>query len=275
MVLIFHSFKDLEDFWDDLHVSRLKYNALDDFQEVFQTTSISVVWTSWKSSGLHRSLLTKSPFPNRSERFGFSDLDLICMIFRSGRLLGRLTYDFQVSRLQPDDFPSHIRLLQAHRISNGSDPPRIFTRMKKEEGWPDFGSIKSFKLAVHGGWGIDDNDNLVEGGDDGKCWSRGGEAIKAPIMTTEKLDEWLRDSVVEIKAEEYVLKDSIVCMGNQEPMVSCLSISLNIRFRDEPLTSKSHMMKPLQIEQLMDQQVVNLYSLRRVAKGCISSVNIL
>ncbi|WZY72757.1 hypothetical protein YC2023_004997 [Brassica napus] len=49
MVLIFHSFKgfsDLKDFWDDLPVSRLKYNALDDFQEVFQTTSISVVWTS-------------------------------------------------------------------------------------------------------------------------------------------------------------------------------------------------------------------------------------
>ncbi|KAF2573354.1 hypothetical protein F2Q70_00004873 [Brassica cretica] len=39
MVLIFHSFKDLEDFWDDLPVSRLKYNAQDDFQEVFQTTS--------------------------------------------------------------------------------------------------------------------------------------------------------------------------------------------------------------------------------------------
>ncbi|CAG7901006.1 unnamed protein product, partial [Brassica rapa] len=36
----------LEDFWDDLPVSRLKYKALDDFQEVFQTTSISVVWTS-------------------------------------------------------------------------------------------------------------------------------------------------------------------------------------------------------------------------------------
>ncbi|KAG5399469.1 hypothetical protein IGI04_014076 [Brassica rapa subsp. trilocularis] len=63
MVLIFHSFKgfsDLEDFWNDLPVSRLKYNALDDFQEVFQTTSISVVWTSWKSSGLPGSLLTKS-----------------------------------------------------------------------------------------------------------------------------------------------------------------------------------------------------------------------
>ncbi|KAG5400000.1 hypothetical protein IGI04_014607 [Brassica rapa subsp. trilocularis] len=57
MVLIFHSFKcrsinfiyvfcvfykgfsDLEDFWDDLPVSCLQYNALDDFQEVFQTTS--------------------------------------------------------------------------------------------------------------------------------------------------------------------------------------------------------------------------------------------
>ncbi|KAF2572554.1 hypothetical protein F2Q70_00001804 [Brassica cretica] len=42
MVLIFYSFKgfsDLEDFWDDLPVSRRKYNALDNFQEVFQTTS--------------------------------------------------------------------------------------------------------------------------------------------------------------------------------------------------------------------------------------------
>ncbi|WZZ81307.1 hypothetical protein YC2023_101879 [Brassica napus] len=75
MVLIFHSFKDLEDFWDDLPVSCLKYNALDDFQEVFQTTSISVVWTSWKSSGLHGSLLTKSPFHNRSECFDISDLE--------------------------------------------------------------------------------------------------------------------------------------------------------------------------------------------------------
>ncbi|KAF2535865.1 hypothetical protein F2Q68_00019640 [Brassica cretica] len=32
-------FSDLKDFWDDLPVSRLKYNELDDFQEVFQTTS--------------------------------------------------------------------------------------------------------------------------------------------------------------------------------------------------------------------------------------------
>ncbi|KAF2615197.1 hypothetical protein F2Q70_00010963 [Brassica cretica] len=58
-------FSHLEDFWDNLPVSRLKYNALDDFQEIFQTTSR-------KSSG---SLLTKSPFHNRSERFDFSDLE--------------------------------------------------------------------------------------------------------------------------------------------------------------------------------------------------------
>ncbi|CAN7043267.1 unnamed protein product [Brassica rapa subsp. trilocularis] len=61
MVLIFHSFKgfsDLEDFWDDLPVSRLKYNALEDFKD-----------------DLPGSLLTKSshmsPFHNIFERFGF------------------------------------------------------------------------------------------------------------------------------------------------------------------------------------------------------------
>ncbi|KAF2547356.1 hypothetical protein F2Q70_00019201 [Brassica cretica] len=32
-------FSDLKDFWDNLPVSRLKYNALHDFQEVFQATS--------------------------------------------------------------------------------------------------------------------------------------------------------------------------------------------------------------------------------------------
>ncbi|KAF3571941.1 hypothetical protein F2Q69_00058303 [Brassica cretica] len=123
MIPIFHSFKgrffrsgfeytgfsDLENFWDDLPVSRLKYNALDDFQEVFQTTSrkssrrlpgslpddFQEVFqtTSRKSCGLLGSLLTKSPFHNRSERFGFSDLDLICRFFRSGRLLRRLTLE--------------------------------------------------------------------------------------------------------------------------------------------------------------------------------------
>uniref|UniRef100_M4F317 Uncharacterized protein n=1 Tax=Brassica campestris TaxID=3711 RepID=M4F317_BRACM len=58
MVLIFHSFKDLEDFWDDLHVSHPKYNALEDFQD-----------------DLPGNLLTESshmsPLHNRSERFGF------------------------------------------------------------------------------------------------------------------------------------------------------------------------------------------------------------
>ncbi|KAG5384953.1 hypothetical protein IGI04_036423 [Brassica rapa subsp. trilocularis] len=48
--------------------------------------SSEVVWTSRKSSGLLGSRL------NFSERFGFSDLDLICRFFRSGRLLGRLTF---------------------------------------------------------------------------------------------------------------------------------------------------------------------------------------
>ena len=81
-------FSDLEDFWDDLLVSRLEVvwkssgllgslltksyglpGSRMDFQEV--------VWTSRKSSGLHGSLLTKSPFHNRSERFG----KFLCLIF--------------------------------------------------------------------------------------------------------------------------------------------------------------------------------------------------
>ncbi|WZZ00176.1 hypothetical protein YC2023_072504 [Brassica napus] len=60
-------FSDLEDVWDDLPVSRLKYNALDDFHEVFQTTSR-------RSSGLPGNRLTEffshvSPFYNKSEHF--------------------------------------------------------------------------------------------------------------------------------------------------------------------------------------------------------------
>ncbi|WZZ59170.1 hypothetical protein YC2023_059277 [Brassica napus] len=67
MALIFHSFKgfsDLEDFWDDLPVSRLKYNVLDDFQEVFQTTSCK------SSDGVFSHV---SLFHNRSERFDLED----------------------------------------------------------------------------------------------------------------------------------------------------------------------------------------------------------
>ncbi|WZY78078.1 hypothetical protein YC2023_024462 [Brassica napus] len=55
-------FSDLEDFWNDLPVSRLKYNALEDFKD-----------------DLPGSLLTKSshmsPFHNIFERFGFSNLE--------------------------------------------------------------------------------------------------------------------------------------------------------------------------------------------------------
>ncbi|WZZ41100.1 hypothetical protein YC2023_037359 [Brassica napus] len=50
-------------FETDLPVSRLKYNALDDFQEVFLTTSSDRVFSH------------VSPFHNRSERFGFSDME--------------------------------------------------------------------------------------------------------------------------------------------------------------------------------------------------------
>ncbi|KAL0793066.1 hypothetical protein Bca101_064443 [Brassica carinata] len=37
--LQYADFSDFKDFWDDLPVSRLKYNTPDDFKEVFQTTS--------------------------------------------------------------------------------------------------------------------------------------------------------------------------------------------------------------------------------------------
>ncbi|WZY72844.1 hypothetical protein YC2023_005084 [Brassica napus] len=74
MVLIFHSckgFSDLEDFW----VSRLKYNALGDFQD-----------------DLPGSLLTESshmsPFHNRFERFDGSHLPLR-YVLRFGADIGR------------------------------------------------------------------------------------------------------------------------------------------------------------------------------------------
>ncbi|KAF3513378.1 hypothetical protein F2Q69_00005036 [Brassica cretica] len=82
---------DMEDFWDDLPVSRLKYNALDNFQEVFQTTSRR------SSRRLPGSVLDdfQEVFNPMVLIFhsikGFSDLDLICWFFRSGKLLGRLT----------------------------------------------------------------------------------------------------------------------------------------------------------------------------------------
>ncbi|KAL0652184.1 hypothetical protein Bca4012_094875 [Brassica carinata] len=76
-------FSDLEDFWDDLPVIRLKYNALENFQEVFQTTS-----TSRKSSikiDLSNLPLIFSVFKS-FERF------LIYRFFRSG-------FDMQVFQI--------------------------------------------------------------------------------------------------------------------------------------------------------------------------------
>ncbi|KAG5414797.1 hypothetical protein IGI04_002364, partial [Brassica rapa subsp. trilocularis] len=92
-------YKDLEDFWDDLHVSRLKYNALDDFQEVFQTTSISLVWTSWKSSGLPGNRLDFMEV--------FNHMVLIFHSFKGFSYLEDFWNDLLVSRLKSnalDDF---------------------------------------------------------------------------------------------------------------------------------------------------------------------------
>ncbi|WZZ46706.1 hypothetical protein YC2023_042965 [Brassica napus] len=70
------SFSNLEDFWYDLPVSRLKYNAL--------------------ASGLLGSLLMKSPFHNRSKRF---DLEDFCDDIPVSRLKYNALDDFPGSRL--------------------------------------------------------------------------------------------------------------------------------------------------------------------------------
>ncbi|CAN6930247.1 unnamed protein product [Brassica oleracea] len=85
-------FSDLEDVWDDLPVSRLKYNASDDFQEVFQTSRLT---ESSLMSLPFITVLSVLVFNQMVLIFhsfkGFFDLDLICRFFRSRRLLGRLT----------------------------------------------------------------------------------------------------------------------------------------------------------------------------------------
>ncbi|WZZ00175.1 hypothetical protein YC2023_072503 [Brassica napus] len=84
-------FSDLEDVLGDLPVSRLKYNALDDFQEVFQTTSR-------RSSGLPGNRLMESspmslPF--------ITDLSvLMALIFHSFKDLEEFWDDLPVSRLK-------------------------------------------------------------------------------------------------------------------------------------------------------------------------------
>ncbi|KAG5375614.1 hypothetical protein IGI04_040210 [Brassica rapa subsp. trilocularis] len=95
----------------------------------------------------------------------------------------RLKGKSSTARRLPNEISSlaYIRLLQAHRITNGSHPPIIvsfydsmnhknfrikilsfFSSLWREsERYVVFRSIKSFKLVVHGGCGIDDNGNLV------------------------------------------------------------------------------------------------------------------
>ncbi|KAF3602366.1 hypothetical protein F2Q69_00034320 [Brassica cretica] len=130
MILIFHSFKgfsdldfgyagfsDLEDFWDDLPVSSQKYNALDDFQEVFQTTSRK------SSRRLPGSLLTKSPFHNRSERFD--------KVFRSG-------FDMQIFQIWKTSETAYLRLprrssgrLLGSRSFSSPPPPPYYSPSPK------------------------------------------------------------------------------------------------------------------------------------------------
>ncbi|KAF3600715.1 hypothetical protein F2Q69_00036567 [Brassica cretica] len=128
MVLIFHSFKgfsDLEDVWDDLPVSRLENNALDDFQEVFQTTSR-------KSSGLPGSRLTESshmslPFITDLSVLVFNQMVLIFHSFKGFSDLEDFWDDLLVSLLKynalydfqevPDDFQEVFQT--ASRKSSG------------------------------------------------------------------------------------------------------------------------------------------------------------
>ncbi|WZZ64985.1 hypothetical protein YC2023_076355 [Brassica napus] len=108
---MYFGFSDLEDFWDDLPVSRLKYNALenfpDDFLEVFNQMT-----TSWKSSGLTGSLLTKPPFHNRAEHFGFLDLE-------------DFWDDLPVSRLKYNVLDDFLEVVWTSRRSSGLPGGRL------------------------------------------------------------------------------------------------------------------------------------------------------
>ncbi|KAG5378548.1 hypothetical protein IGI04_026390 [Brassica rapa subsp. trilocularis] len=146
--LIFHSFSlflshlngfsDLEDFWDDLPVSRLDFwkssGSRLDFQEVvwiflsvlvFQiwktsgTTYLLVVWTSWKSSGLPGSRLD---FIKVLSELPGSRLDFLKVVWTSWKSSDKVFFHIKWS---PTFSLAYIRLLQAHIITNKSDPPRI------------------------------------------------------------------------------------------------------------------------------------------------------
>ncbi|WZZ79170.1 hypothetical protein YC2023_099742 [Brassica napus] len=109
-------FSDLEDVWDDLPVSRLKYNALDDFQEVFQTT--------FKSSGLPGSRLTKSspmslPFITDLSVLVFNQMVLIFHSFKGFSDLENLWDELLFSRLKYnalDDFQEVFQTKSGSRL---------------------------------------------------------------------------------------------------------------------------------------------------------------
>ncbi|KAG5396856.1 hypothetical protein IGI04_018670 [Brassica rapa subsp. trilocularis] len=191
-------FSDLEDFWDDLPVSRLEV--------VWKSSGsrLKVVWTSckviWKSSELPKSLLTKS-----SELLG-SRLDFLKVVWScllkwnpsfntvfqdvlnttynsvvhettEIRLKCKSSWEVKLLKLSIDDLtfsrlrlqisksiakitsalarrlpgksstarrlPAYIRLLQAHRITNESYPPRIVS-------FYDSMNHKNFRIKILG-----------------------------------------------------------------------------------------------------------------------------
>ncbi|KAG5392632.1 hypothetical protein IGI04_022595 [Brassica rapa subsp. trilocularis] len=176
-------FSDLEDFWDDLLVSRL---------EVVWKSSrsrldfLKVVWTSckvvWKSSELPKSLLTKSSELPGS-RLDFLEVTTYNSVVHETTEIRRLNFqssqvtDFkvncknnlcvdqttssqttsQVNRLtnrsgkKLDVIPyigeisslAYIRLLQAHRITNESHPPIIVS-------FCDSMNHKNFRIKIFG-----------------------------------------------------------------------------------------------------------------------------
>ncbi|KAG5393358.1 hypothetical protein IGI04_023321, partial [Brassica rapa subsp. trilocularis] len=164
--LIFSSFKPFERFWicrffrsgfdmQAFHIwktsgttyltkctRRLPGSFPDDFQEVFQTTSISVFglpgsrlgflkvfWTSWKSYGLPGSLLTKSSSIS-------SGVQVIIFLSHCNKISMCRTFT------QNPECGEKVREILCLVHKNGE-------------------RRRSFKLVVHGGWGIDDNGNLV------------------------------------------------------------------------------------------------------------------
>ncbi|KAG5407607.1 hypothetical protein IGI04_013726 [Brassica rapa subsp. trilocularis] len=134
-------FSDLEDFWDDLLVSRLEVvwkssGSRVDFLKVVWT-SCKVVWKSsdfLNSSGLLRSRLVLSTqvesklvfMTYNSVVHETTEIRLKLQISKS---IAKITY--ALTRRLPGKsstarrLPAYIRLLQAHRITNESHPPII------------------------------------------------------------------------------------------------------------------------------------------------------